>query len=332
MSTKLSDLDSSSIDSPSASPREKRAVRVTLDDPDIIFAQKILALATIVLPFLGVIIAVYLMIIDGGVSLLNISLLVGMYVLTNLGIEMGYHRLLAHRSFQTSPAIKYLLTIFGQMAGEGGVIYWAATHRRHHIHSDTELDPHSPHVRHTHATPENLGLAKGLLHAHLGWMINDKVTNSSAFAKDLIQDPILKKINDLYVPILILGLIIPAIIGGLITQTWMGALTGFIWGGLVRMFLVTQSTWLNGSFAHRYGSKPYETGDHSANNIWCAIPTFGASWQNNHHAYPVAAKLGFKWWQIDIAWYFIFICEKAGLVWNVKHVVLSALKPRQQGA
>ncbi|WP_052417750.1 acyl-CoA desaturase [Cellvibrio mixtus] len=329
MNTKLSDPIQSVPETAFENPREKRVVRVTLNDPDVIFAQKILASATIVLPFLGVIAAIYLMVVDGGVSALNVGLLIGMYILTNLGIEMGYHRLLAHRSFQTSSFLKYLLTILGQMAGEGGVIYWVATHRRHHIHSDTELDPHSPHVRHTHANPENLGLAKGLLHAHLGWMINDKVTNSSAFAKDLIQDSTLKKINDLYVPILILGLIIPGVIGGLATQTWMGALTGFIWGGLVRMFLVTQSTWLNGSFAHRYGSKPYETGDHSANNMWCALPTFGASWQNNHHAYPTAAKLGFKWWQVDIAWYFIFVCKKIGLVWNVKHVVLSSLKPRQ---
>jgi stearoyl-CoA desaturase (delta-9 desaturase) len=309
--------------------REKRSIHATLDDSDVIFAQRILASATILLPFFGVIGAGYLMIQDGGVSTLNIGLLVGMYVLTNLGIEMGYHRLLAHRSFQTSSPLKYFLAILGQIAGEGGVIYWVATHRRHHIHSDTEFDPHSPHIRHISSKPENLGLVRGLLHAHLGWMLNDKVTNSSTFAKDLIQDPIMKKINDLYIPILILGLIIPGAIAGLVTQSSMGVISGFIWGGLVRMFLVTQSTWLNGSFAHRYGGKPYETGDHSANNLWCALPTFGASWQNNHHAYPTSAKLGFKWWQVDVAWYFIYLSEKLGLVWNVKNVNMDALRPRQ---
>lgn len=329
MSTKFVHPIETTFTAESDSAQVKRPVRVTLDDPDLIFAQRILASATIILPFLGVIVAVWLGIVDGGVSALNITLLAGMYLLTNLGIEMGYHRLLAHRSFQTSSFFKYCLVVMGQMAGEGGVIYWVATHRRHHIHSDTEFDPHSPHVRQISTQLESLGLIKGLLHAHLGWMLNDKVTNSGAFAKDLIQDPVIKKFNELYVPILLIGLFIPAVIGGLATQSWMGALSGFIWGGLVRMFLVTQSTWLNGSFAHRYGDKPYATGDHSANNFWCALPTFGASWQNNHHAYPHSAKLGFKWWQIDIAWYFIFLCEKTGLLWNIKHVNVNVLKQGQ---
>lgn len=307
----------------------KRSARATLDDPEILATQRVLASATILLPFFGVLVAIFLAIKDGGVSWLNIGLLAGMYVLTNLGIEMGYHRLLAHRTFQTNTWFSHVLTILGQMAGEGGVIYWVATHRRHHIHSDTELDPHSPHVRHTGKHPEDLGLIQGLMHAHLGWMLNDKVTNSSTFAKDLIQDPAVKKINDLYIPILVLGLLIPGIIAGIITHSWADAFAGFIWGGLVRMFLVTQSTWLNGSFAHRYGGRPYETGDQSANNIWCAIPTFGASWQNNHHAYPSSARLGFEWWQIDIVWYFIYVGEKVGLVRNIKDVNFAALKLRK---
>ncbi|ACR10999.1 stearoyl-CoA 9-desaturase [Teredinibacter turnerae T7901] len=314
-------------------PRKKsrKNARVTLNDPGVQATQKVIAYLTIIVPLLGLVAALYLA-YQNGISQLDIALLVGMYLLTNLGIEMGYHRLFAHRTFKTFGFVHYLLMVFGQMAGEGGVIYWVATHRRHHIHSDTALDPHSPHTCHTGAEPEELNLRRGLLHAHLGWMVNDKVTNSALFTEDLTRDPLTKAINDLYFPILILGLIIPAAIGGIVTNSWYGALTGFLWGGLVRMFFVTHSTWLNGSFAHRYGSKPFETGDHSANNFWCAIPTFGASWQNNHHAFPLSAMLGLKWWQIDIAWYFIWVFEKLGLAWSVRRLTPEHIERKRKVA
>lgn len=295
---------------------QKKKIRITLDDPSLRFSQRLVATTAIIVPFVGLVTASILA-AKFGVTTLDIVLLISMFFLTNLGVELGYHRLFSHKAFKTSSLVRYTLMVFGQMAGQGGVIYWVATHRRHHIYSDTPADPHSPHIRHTQETPESMGFFRGLLHGYLGWMLNDKVTNNSAFAKDLLKDPLTKKINSAYVPIVSLGLIVPGIIGGIVTQTWFGVFTGFLWGGLVRMFFVTHSLWLGGTCAHIFGGRPYKTGDHSANNLWFAIPTLGASLQNNHHAFPSSAILGFKWWQIDIGWYVIWALEKCGIVWQV---------------
>ena len=112
---------------------------------------------------------------------------------------------------------------------------------------------------------------------------------------------------------------IPAIIGGLWAGSWQGAVNGFLWGGLVRMFLVHQITWSVASFSHRYGKRPFDTGDMSANNIWTAIPSFGSGLQNNHHAFPTSAYLGLKWWEIDMTAWFIRVLAWLGIVWDVKH-------------
>ena len=147
--------------------------------------------------------------------------------------------------------------------------------------------------------------------------MSDKVTNCTLFAKDVLRDPILRKIHMLYVPLVVAGVLIPAAIGGVVTQSWMGAVDGFLWGGLMRMFLVHHSTWSNASFSHVYGSRPFATGDLSANNLWCALPTFGASWQNNHHMFPSSAILGLEWWQIDLGGFFIRLFAACGLVWDI---------------
>src|SRR5262249_15742085 len=150
-----------------------------------------------------------------------------------------------------------------------------------------------------------MSLVRGLWHAHIGWMRTDRVTNCTLFAHDLLRDPAIRRIHALYVPIVLLGLLLPAGIEGAATGTWYGALEGLLWGGLVGMFMVHHSTWSNASLAHVWGARPYDSGDQAANNWWVAIPTFGASWQNNHHAFPSSAFLGLKWWQVDLAGYFI---------------------------
>jgi len=290
---------------------------ITIDSDAIRATQRRMALVTILVPFLGTVAAIVLAFMYG-IGLMEIGLLIAMYLLTSLGIEFGFHRHFAHRSFETKPWISVVFAIFGSMAAEGSVLYWAAGHRRHHAHSDTENDPHSPHVRNLASSEEKLSLIRGLWHSHVGWMMSDKVTNCTFFAKDIVRSPVLNRIHQLYVPLVIAGLVLPGVVGGLITFSWMGALNGFLWGGLVRMFLVHHSTWSNASFSHVYGGRPFDAGDVSANNIWCAIPTFGASWQNNHHAFPTSAYLGFEWWQIDLAGYFIRAMKAVGLVWNVK--------------
>jgi stearoyl-CoA desaturase (delta-9 desaturase) len=131
-------------------------------------------------------------------------------------------------------------------------------------------------------------------------MMRDRVTNCTLFARDVLRDPQMSWIHRQYVPIVLAGLALPAVIGGVVTGTAMGALQGLLWGGLVRMFLVHHASWANASFSHRYGGRPFVTGDHSANNLFWALPTFGASYQNNHHCFPSSAYLGFHWWQPDV--------------------------------
>jgi stearoyl-CoA desaturase (Delta-9 desaturase) len=306
-----------------------RKLPVTVGNSSVKARQERVALATIWIPFIGTIVAVGTATI-WGIGPVEVGLLVSMYVLTSLGIEFGFHRNLAHKAFETSPFIRNLFAILGSMAAEGSVLYWVATHRRHHVHSDTVDDPHSPYVRTIDRKEESLGLLRGLWHSHVSWMITDDITNCTLFAKDLAKNPTLSKISELYFPIVIAGLVIPAIIGGVLEGSWIGIVNGFLWGGLVRIFLVHHSTWSNSSFAHKYGTRPFNTGDLSANNLWVAIPTFGASWQNNHHAFPNAAYLGLKWWQIDVAAWVIYAFAIFGLVWDVKQVTPQMIKEKSK--
>src|SRR5262249_41402183 len=150
---------------------------ITVENQPLQAAQRRMALGTIVTPSVGTAAALALAPVTG-VSALDLALLVGMYVLTSVGIEVGFHRSFAHRAFETTQAVRIALAILGSMAAEGSVLYWAAGHRRHHAHSDTGGDPHSPHVRDLDGRGGSWGdRVRGLWHAHVGWMMTDKVTN-----------------------------------------------------------------------------------------------------------------------------------------------------------
>jgi stearoyl-CoA desaturase (delta-9 desaturase) len=306
------------MSAPAFAPLSRQPIKpsITVRDPKIRAAQRRMAVVTILIPVAGTVAALVLAAIHG-VGVLDVVMLAGMFILTTAGIEVGFHRCFAHKAFDTSRGLKLVLATLGSMAAEGSVLYWAAGHRRHHAHSDTGDDPHSPHVRKLERADERLGRTRGLWHAHVNWMMTDNVTNCTLFAKDILRDPLLNKIHVWYIPLVLSGLAIPAVIEGALTGTWMGALNGFLWGGLVRMFLVHQSSWSNASFSHVYGTRPFATGDHSANNLWCALPTFGASWQNNHHMFPSSAYLGLEWWQVDVGAWFVRVFSACHLIWNV---------------
>lgn len=271
------------------------------------------ALATILIPFIGSIVAIGLLGLLP-IGLVEIGLLISLYGLTVVGVTVGFHRCFAHRAFEAKPVIKIILIILGSMAAQGPPINWVATHRRHHQYSDRPGDPHSPLIH----EEEKLSWLHGIWHSHLGWMLNSKITNSTHFAKDLLQDSTIVKLNHLYLVWVLLGLAIPTFLGGILTWTWLGAVKGLLWGGLVRLFLVHHFFWYIGSIAHIWGTRPLKTSDQSRNNIWVCIPTFGESWHNNHHVFPQSAMFGLKWWQIDLGGYIIRILEFAGLVWDVK--------------
>ena len=277
---------------------------------------RLIRIVVVFLPLVGVIAAMILL-WGGYFGLLYLTLFVVMYLLTGFGITIGFHRFFTHAGFKSGPAIVYTLGILGSMAVEGNLIWWVATHRRHHRYSDKEMDPHSPHVG---RKPGILGAIKGLLHAHVGWSLSDRCnqTDLNRYAPDLLADKRIVTINRLFPLWVVIGLLFPAVIAGGVTRTWSGALLGFLWGGLVRVFMVHHVTWSVNSICHFWGSRDHETGDESRNNALMGILGLGEGWHNNHHAFPASARHGLKWWQIDPSWLVISMMRHLGLATSVK--------------
>ncbi len=238
------------------------------------------------------------------------------YMLTGLGITVGYHRLFTHRSFKTSRAMRAVLAVLGSMAVEGPVIEWTATHRKHHRFSDEEGDPHSPHLEH-HGTGWG-GAVRGLAYAHVGWMFRGRdMANPARYAKDLLADGDLRFISRTFPLWVAVGLAIPFGLGVLLTGTIVGGLTGLLWGGVVRIFLLHHATFSINSLCHYFGRRPFSTGDESRNLAWLAPLAFGESWHNNHHAFPTSARHGLSRWQLDPGGWLIGALERCHLAWDV---------------
>ncbi len=295
-------------------PPARAANQLTIDGQAVRTRQRLHAYTTLLLPLAGTVLAVAGAFTQG-VGLLEVGLLTGMYAVTMMGVDTGYHRLFSHRSFKAHPALRALLAICGSMAAQGPVIYWAANHRLHHSRSDTEEDLHSPWVD---ASGQRRGALSGLWHAHVGWMFGHAPANPLRLGKDLLRDTTLGRINQLYYAWVLLGLLLPTALGGLLTGTWQGAVSGLLWGGLVRMFLVQHATFAGNSVCHYFGSRPHRTEDGSTNNLWLVIPTFGGAMHNTHHAFPASAFVGERWWHFDIGGWLIRTFAALGLAWDVK--------------
>jgi stearoyl-CoA desaturase (delta-9 desaturase) len=245
----------------------------------------------------------------------DLVLLVALYVPIGLGITVGFHRLLTHRSFKTYAWLRGLLAILGSAAIEGPVISWVADHRKHHRYSDEEGDPHSPHVDH------GVGLAgalRGLLHAHMGWLfIHTQRGNKERYAPDLLEDPVIRWVDRTFLLWAVVGLLVPFGLGWLIGGTLLAAATGLLWGGLVRVFVLHHFTYSINSLCHSFGRRDFETADQSRNLALIALPTLGEAWHNNHHAFPSSAVHGLGRWQLDLSAIVIKILERLGLIWDV---------------
>ena len=289
--------------------------------------MRLIAGITIIGPFAGTLLALLLG-LRYGVSAAALGIFAVMFPLSALGISLGFHRHFTHRGFRTSRPLSVILLILGSMAMQGSLLYWTATHRRHHAFSDTEDDPHSPH----HHGGAMLGWWQGLWHAHIGWMFDAEVTNAMRFAPDLIRDQRLFRLQQHYLSWAALGLVIPAVAGLLLTGTAYGMLEGFLWGGPVRLLIVHHANWAVGSLSHLYGRRPFETGDHSANNMLVAIISFGEGLQNNHHAFPTSARHAIEWWEPDITGWVIGGLERLGLIWDVKHPSAEAISAHRRPA
>jgi stearoyl-CoA desaturase (Delta-9 desaturase) len=240
------------------------------------------------------------------------------YVGVGTGVTVGFHRLLTHRSFKTHRITRAAFAILGSAAAEGPVIDWVATHRKHHQFSDEEGDPHSPHVGYGSGWR---GALKGLGHAHVGWVFSDmEVADERRYAKDLLEDPLIRFIDRTFVLWVIAGLAAAFGLGVALTGTVRGGLTGLLWGGAARIFFVHHATFSINSICHFFGRKEYATADESRNVAWLAIPTWGEAWHNNHHAFPSSYRHGLRRWQIDPSAGIIRLMEMVGLAWDVVRV------------
>ena len=241
-----------------------------------------------------------------------------MYFLCAIGVTVGFHRHLTHRSFKAKKPVRASLAAMGSIAIEGPVISWVADHRKHHAFSDQEGDPHSPHVGHGNGWSAAI---RGLFHAHVGWLfIHTQRGKRDRYAPDLIADPTINFIDRTFLFWVFAGLALPFGLGYLIGGSLSTALTGLLWGGGVRMLVVHHVTYSINSLCHFFGRRDFKTDDESRNLAWLSVFTFGESWHNNHHAFPTSARHGLRWWQVDPSWMVIRGLEKLGLVWDVVRV------------
>ena len=232
----------------------------------------------------------------------------------NMGIGMGYHRLLTHRGYKTPKWVEYFLTVCATLSLEGGPIFWVATHRVHHQLSDKTGDPHTP--------------TEGGWWAHLGWILSGESLHAQTvmlarYAPDLAKDRFYVWLSKYHwIPLTLVGLGLLAI-GG---WTWV------LWGIFFRVTLGLHSTWLVNSATHMWGSRRFATRDESRNNWWVALLTGGEGWHNNHHAHPVSARHGLKWYEFDPNYYGIWLLKKLGLAHDIKIAQYDPQNPRPAGA
>jgi stearoyl-CoA desaturase (delta-9 desaturase) len=248
------------------------------------------------------------------VTLRDLVLAVVLYVVTGHGITIGFHRLFTHSSFVPSRPLKIALAVTGSMALEGSVVGWVANHRRHHMHSDRQGDPHSPWRFGTGPLAQVAGLAW----AHVGWLFATDTTSARRFAPDMLDDRDIVLVSRLFPLFAVASLLLPFALGWLLGGTIGGALSALLWAGLVRMALLHHVTWSVNSICHMFGTRRFETNDESRNFRPLAILSFGESWHNFHHACPSSARHGALRRQPDSSAALIRLFERLGWATRVR--------------
>jgi stearoyl-CoA desaturase (delta-9 desaturase) len=305
-------------------PTQGRLVGTVRDETTL--ASKLVTLVAVVVPPLGAAAAAWGL---WGIAFhpVDLALFVVMYAACGLGITVGYHRLFSHKSFKTTPAVRAVLAVLGAMTIQGPLTQWVTDHRKHHAMSDKPGDPHSPHVgRHGEH-----GRLTGLWWSHMGWLFRTKgMERGERWGRDLYDDPLIRRIDRLYMVWVALSVGIPFAVGFAVRGTWLGGLEAMVWAGLIRIFLFQHATWAINSVCHTFGRRSYRTADESRNVWLLAIPSFGEAWHNNHHAFPGSAVHGVDRRQIDISAGVIGLLERLGLAWDVKRMTPGRLATRRE--
>lgn len=249
---------------------------------------------------------------------IDLSLMLAVNFFSLAGVELGFHRLFAHRSYKAHRALKIALAALGSMGFQGPPIWWASIHRKHHRYSDKPGDPHSMYL----FDQDSRFTWRGALHAHIGWVWSGRSVGQGGFAgyaRDLYRDRDIFWIHMHYFHFLLAGFLIPGVIAGVWYGSWQGFGWGVLWGGFIRVFVMNHLTfWCINSVTHGVGRRDYATTDHSTNFWPLALFTLGQSWHNNHHACPVAAVMSHKPWQLDPGAWILYSLRRLGLVSDMR--------------
>ncbi len=221
------------------------------------------------------------------------------WITGGLGITLGWHRLVTHRSFQTPKWLEYFFVFCGTLSMEGSPIEWVGLHRNHHANSDQKLDQHDSN--------------KGFWWSHMLWMFYDIEAKDDVarLTKDISSDPVYQFLDQYFFPIQVAFAALLYLMGG-----W----PFVVWGVFFRLVFVYHCTWFVNSATHKFGYRTYESGDRSTNCWWVALLTYGEGWHNNHHAFQYSARHGMKWWEFDMTWLTIQLLQAIGLAQKVKLV------------
>lgn len=277
--------------------------------------QKVAVLAITLVPLIGLTLAI-IGLWGWGVTARDLWIAFALYCVSGLGITVGYHRLLTHKSFDAPPWVRAGWAAAGSLAIQGSCIDWVATHRRHHAYSDRHGDPHSPHIQ---AEDGLKGMLKGLWHSHVGWLWRPAGTVKETWAPDLLAEPGVAAVNRAFPWLIVASFVIAPVLGFAFSGgSIAAAFTAFLWGSLVRIFLLHHVTWSINSVCHFFGTRPFDSHDEARNNPIMGVLAFGEGWHNAHHAFPASARHGLRWWEFDSSWLVIKGMSLVGLAKNIK--------------
>jgi stearoyl-CoA desaturase (Delta-9 desaturase) len=266
------------------------------------------------LPFLAIHLGCFA-VIWVGISTTAVVVALALYAARMFAITAFYHRYFSHKAFRTSRIAQFLFALLGASSAQRGPLWWASHHRHHHVHSDGPEDSHSV-LRH------------GLLWSHVGWFM---ARGNFATRRELIASfaryPELRFLDrfDAFAPLLLCAVLYA--VGAWAEQAAPGLGTSggqlVAWGFCISTVALYHATFSINSLAHRFGRRRYATRDDSRNNVWLALFTFGEGWHNNHHHYPVSARQGFHWWEIDLTYYGLKVLAALGIVWDLRPVPIA---------